>query len=237
MNTELNPLLAGEFRIPFHEIVGAHVEPGIKEALSEAQAEIDRLAADGDPPTWQNTIERLDRTVEQLSERIVPVTHLISVAETPELREAYNQVLPEISGFWSRLPLNEDLWRRVKAFAETEEASGLEGLRRRHLDKTVREFERAGADLPPDAKGRLEEVRIELAQLQQTFSEIDQNNDGTISKDEMFKAYKILMSSQMDDVSIKEEVDRIFSSADRDGDGTLSFTEWQAAGAKKSSVL
>jgi oligopeptidase A len=143
----------------------------VEQALADAQSAIDALAAAATAPTWGNTIAVLDDTVERLAERIAPVTHLMSVAETPELREAYNAVLPAITAFWSRLPLNEALWQRVKGYAATNEAAGLQGLRRRHLDKTVRDFERAGADLPADAKARLEQVRIELAQLQQTFSE------------------------------------------------------------------
>jgi oligopeptidase A len=169
--TEINPILVGGFRIPFDRIESKHVQPGVERALADAQAEIDALAADSAPPNWDNTLATLDETVERLGERIAPVTHLMSVAETPELREAYNAVLPAITAFWSRLPLNEALWRRVKAYAGTDEAAALTGLRRRHLEKTVRDFERAGADLPTDAKARLEQVRIELAQLQQTFSE------------------------------------------------------------------
>jgi len=169
--TETNPILVGGFRIPFDEIEARHVRPGIEQALTEAQLEIDRLSANTAEPSWANTIARLDDTVERLSERIAPVTHLMSVAETPELREAYNAMLPAMTAFWSRLPLNEALWQRVKAYAGTAEAKGLDGVRRRHLEKTVRDFERAGADLPPDAKARLEQVRVQLAQLQQTFSE------------------------------------------------------------------
>lgn len=169
--TEINPILVGGFRIPFDRIRAEHVQPGVEQALAQAQAEIDALAADTADPTWDSTLAVLDETVERLAERIAPVTHLMSVAETRELREAYNAVLPAITAFWSRLPLNEALWKRVKAYAATGDAAGLRDIRRRHLDKTVRDFERAGADLPPDAKARLEQVRIELAQLQQAFSE------------------------------------------------------------------
>jgi oligopeptidase A len=129
------------------------------------------VAADTAPPTWENTVERLDRAVELLARRVAPASHLVAVAETPELREAYNEVLPEMSAFWSRLPLDEHLWARVRAFADTEEARGLTGLRRRHLDKTVQEFRRAGADLAAEAKTRLASLKVELAQLQQRFSE------------------------------------------------------------------
>ena len=171
MSSESNPLLTDSFRIPFHRIRAAHVEPGIRQALEEAQEEVDRVSSDPAPPTWVNTIERLDRTVELLGERISPAAHLMSVAETPELRDAYNALLPEITAFWSRLPLDPALWKRVQDYVASEEAAALTGIRRRHLEKTVRDFKRAGADLDPDAKARLQELRVELAQLQQGFSE------------------------------------------------------------------
>lgn len=171
MESAANPLLADLYRIPFHRLRAPHVEPGIRQALAEAQAAVDAVAAAVSPPTWENTVAPVDDAVELLNRRITPASHLVSVAETPELREAYNAVLPEISTFWSRLPLNEGLWRRLRAFAETEEARSLQGLRRRHLDKTLQEFRRAGADLPRDAKARLEALRVELAQLHQRFSE------------------------------------------------------------------
>jgi oligopeptidase A len=171
MTAEPNPLLADDFRIPFHRIGAEHVVPGVRRALVDAQAEVDALAADPTSPTWTNTIERLDRAVDRLGRRIAPASHLMSVCETPELRDAYNEVLPEMSEFWSRLPLDEALWRRIRAFCESAEAEELQGLRRRHLDKTVQEFRRAGADLAPEEKDRLAKLRVELAQLQQKFSE------------------------------------------------------------------
>ncbi|MHB1191908.1 MAG: M3 family metallopeptidase [Longimicrobiales bacterium] len=171
MPVDANPLLTDAFLIPFHAIRPEHVGPGIRRALADAQREVDAVAADPAPPTWDNTVERLDRAVELLARRIAPASHLVAVAETPELREAYNAVLPDMSAFWSRLPLDERLWARVRAFAGTDEARSLTGLRRRHLDKTVQEFRRAGADLPADSKARLEALKVELAQLQQRFAE------------------------------------------------------------------
>jgi len=166
-----NPLLSPQFRIPFHLIEAEHVESGIREALASAQSEIDDLAAQTSTPTWQNTIERLDGITERLSRCIVPASHLVSVVETPELREAYNAVLPEMSAFWSSLPLNAALWKRVKTFAGTNEAFELRGTRKRHLMKTVRDFRRAGADLGAEEKERLQELTVELTSLQQKFSE------------------------------------------------------------------
>ena len=166
-----NPILSGDFRIPFNRIRAEHVEPGIIKALQEAQADIDQITSDTSEPTWDNTVGCLELVGGLLSERIAPPTHLVSVLETPELREAYNAVLPEISAFWSSLPLNGPLWARVKAYAESEEAAQLVGIKKRHLQKTVQDFIRAGADLEEDEKKELMALKIELAQLEQAFSE------------------------------------------------------------------
>ena len=138
-----NPLLQSSGPIPFDRISAEHIEPGIRQGLVEAGAEIDALTADPATPTWENTMARLERAADRLSCVITPAAHLISVAQTPELRAAYNVVLPEISAFWSSLALNPALWSRIEAFAGTEEAAGLTGIHRRHLDKTLREFRRA----------------------------------------------------------------------------------------------
>ena len=168
---EANPLLKETFAIPFDEIEAHHVVPGVHEILAEGQREIDALAGDDGPRTYQNTLERMDRATQRVHEALTPIHHLLGVAETPELREAFNAVLPDITQFWSRIPLNEKLWRQVKAFADTPEAEALTGIYNRHLEKTLREFRRAGADLPPEEKSRLEEIRVELASLHQKFSE------------------------------------------------------------------
>jgi oligopeptidase A len=166
-----NPLLVRTFQIPFKQIDASHVEPGVRELISRAQEKIDALARETGPRTFRNTIRALDTITQELSEALTPVHHLLSVAETRELRDAFNAVLPDITQFWSRLPLNEGLWHQVKKFSMTEEARALEELPARHLEKTLRDFRRAGADLPPNGKARLEEIRLELAKLQRRFSE------------------------------------------------------------------
>jgi oligopeptidase A len=166
-----NPLLSEDFRIPFHRIVGADVGPGVRAVLALGQTRLDALAGDESPPSWESVMAPLEALGRWVDERIKPVGHLLAVAETPELREAYNAVLPDISAFWTRLGLNEALWGRLQAYAETPEARGLEGLLRRHLDKTILEFRRAGAELSPERKARLEALKVELSQLEQRFGE------------------------------------------------------------------
>ena len=167
---QANPLLSGEDPIPFDRITPGHVVPAVRQALANAQAEVDAVAALAGPRTYQNTLQALERMGERLGRVVRPVAHLNSVMSSPELRQAYQTVLPEVSAFSARIPLNAELWSAVKAYAGTDDARALTGVRRRHLDKVVRSFERAGADLPPQAKQRVEALRVELSRTTTEFA-------------------------------------------------------------------
>ena len=167
----MNPLLSRDFRIPFHKIKPEHIEPGIREALTQAQKDLDALTAFPGVRTYENTIQALDTLEERLDRAVGLAYHLTSVVSSPELRTAYNAVLPEFSAFYAKLPLNDALWRAVKEYSESSEARTLTGIRKRHLDKLVQSFVRAGADLPTDEKSRAEAIKIELSQLHTTFAE------------------------------------------------------------------
>ena len=165
-----NPLLSGATPIPFDRIQPRHVVPAFRQALARATEGLEALAALREPRTYENTIRALDEVGERLSKVIRPVGHLTGVMSTPELRQAYETVLPEVSAFYARIPLNPALWDAVKAYAQTDEARGLTGVRRRHLDKLVRSFVRAGADLPPEQKSRVEALRVEMSRLSTDFA-------------------------------------------------------------------
>jgi len=167
---ETNPLLARELPLPFGRITPAHVVPAIRHALAEAEREVEELMAFRGERTYANTLERLEEIEERLARVIRPVTHLVAVMSSPELRAAYEEVLPEYTAFYARLPLDPRLWRAVREYAETNEAKALAGVRARHLDKTLSAFRRAGADLPPERKERVEEIKIELSRLLTDFS-------------------------------------------------------------------
>ena len=120
--SDVNPLLEERFRIRFDQICVEHVEPAIAELLARAKSALSELTATPGPRTWANTMAALDHLSDPLEYAIGVVRHLESVATTPELRAAYNAVQPEVSAFYSGIPLNDGLWKAVKAYAATEEA-------------------------------------------------------------------------------------------------------------------
>ncbi len=212
----MNPLRSRDFTIPFHEIAAEHVEPGIKEALAEAEASLTALVQDRGPRSYANTIGALDELTECLGRVVTVAQHLTSVINTPELRAAYNAVLPEFSSFFAKLPLNEGLWRAVKSFAESDEAAALTGVRKRHLDKTVQDFVRAGADLPEEDKRRAEAISVELSRLQTKFSEnvLDSSN-----------AFELVLSDPADLAGLPQSAtDQARASAEERGQEGWRFT-------------
>jgi oligopeptidase A len=167
-----HPFLEENFRVHWSRLTPDQVDTDIARALEKAQRNIDALA--GDVPeelTFENTLLALEEADSKLTVAWGKVGHLNSVKDSKELREAYNKMLPRVSEFSAKIPLNEGLWKRIKAYSETEEAKSLTGTRKRYLEETLASFKSSGADLPPEKKKRMEEIQAELAKLTQKYSE------------------------------------------------------------------
>tara|TARA_B100001123_G_scaffold433657_1_gene558818 strand:- start:1468 stop:3564 length:2097 start_codon:yes stop_codon:yes gene_type:complete len=167
-----SPFLEEDFRVHWSRLTPEQVEPDIAQALLEAKANIDALAGDASQElTFGNTMLALEEADKKLTVAWGKVGHLNSVKDFKELREAFNKMLPQVSEFSAKVPLNEGLWKRVKAYSETEEAKELVGTRKRYLEETIASFKNSGADLPPDKKERMKAIQAELAKLTQKYSE------------------------------------------------------------------
>ncbi|MEM6910874.1 MAG: M3 family metallopeptidase [Verrucomicrobiota bacterium] len=170
----MHPFLAPDFLPRWSTLLPEHVEPDITQALAEAQKRIDAIAA-LDPElgelTYASTLGALEEATEGLSRAWGRVQHLDSVCDSPALRQAQNLMLPKVSEFYSRIPLNPQLWEVLRSFASTPEAQNLAPTFRRHLEETLADFQESGADLPPEKKARFQALEAELAQATKKFSE------------------------------------------------------------------
>jgi oligopeptidase A len=166
-----NPLLHVSWRVPFDRIEAAHVEPGLNELVQRARGRIESLVQDITPPAWENTMLSLEAATEDLDYAVGVVRHLEAVATTPELRAAWNAAEPVTTAFYSRIPLDEGLWKRLQQYAKTPEAAALTGVRKRFLTKTLDSFRRHGAELDAAGKANLAALDIELSKITTKFSE------------------------------------------------------------------
>lgn len=164
-----NPLLELPRPLPFDRVQAEHVVPAIRAWLERAEQRLARLGEH--TATYESTLGELEASCEGLELAMGIVEHLESVANSPELREAYNAVLPDVTAFWSSIPLRENVWQALATLAASPEAQQLEPTRKRLLDKTLADFRRNGATLDADGKQRLSAIDRELGLLTTKFSQ------------------------------------------------------------------
>jgi oligopeptidase A len=165
----MHPFLQNDFHIKWSTLTPDHIEADISKALDEAKAAVDAVAAQEAPLTYANTIVALDDGLETLNHAWGLVSHLDSVANSPELRAAHNAMLPKVSEFFAGIPLNEALWKTLKAYGA--QSNKLSPTKQRYVNETLADFREAGADLPPEKKKRAGEIQSQLAELTQKYSE------------------------------------------------------------------
>ncbi len=166
-----NPLLGLGLDIPFDRIDASHVKPAVETLLADARAAVRDIASESAPPTYENVLGALDERLEPLSRAMSVVGHLESVATTPALREIYTAVQPDVSAFYASIPLDAALYARLVALASSDGAKALDPIRKRHLQKTLEDFRRHGAELDAAGKARLEAIDRELAEVTTKFSQ------------------------------------------------------------------
>jgi oligopeptidase A len=166
-----HPFLTEDFYINWPSLTPDHIEADISKALAAAQSAVAAVAAQEEPLNYANTIAALDAGLEPLNHAWGLVSHLDSVCNSPELRAAHNKMLPEITEFFSGIPLNEPLWHKVKAFGESDSVSKLSPTKQRYVQETLADFREQGADLPPEKKKRAAELQNRLATITQKYSE------------------------------------------------------------------
>jgi oligopeptidase A len=152
-------------------VAAEHIVPAIDSLLIEARQELETLKNSTDARTFENTLLALDNLGLNLNYAMSVVGHLESVATTPELRAAYNQILPKVTDFHSALTLDADLWHALRSFEGSAEAKTLTGARKRFLETTMASFRRSGAELPPEKKEILATINSELSTVTNTFSQ------------------------------------------------------------------
>ncbi|MBN8799844.1 MAG: oligopeptidase A, partial [Stenotrophomonas nitritireducens] len=165
-----NPLLDFSGLPHFDAIRPAHVTPAIDALLTAAEAAV-KAAETVAPVSWETFVVPLDDATERLYRAWGQVAHLQAVADTPELREAYNANLPKISRFGSAMAQNPALYAQYKALAAAPEAADFDEARRRVLDNALRDFRLGGAELAEADKARFAQIQQELSALSAKFSQ------------------------------------------------------------------
>ena len=156
---------------PFSKLKNEDFFPAFIKAIKNAKNEIDVIANNTKPPTFQNTIEALDYSGEEL-DRISSIFFNLNSAETNDtIQKIAQEVSPLLSEFSNDITLNEDLFKRVKNVYDSKSNLDLTIEQKTLLDKKYKGFSRNGANLPEEKKEKLRAIDKELSQLKLKFGE------------------------------------------------------------------
>jgi oligopeptidase A len=162
-----NPLLDFQNLPLFDQVTPEHIAPAVDELMAQADAALETVTAPDFPADWNAISKVLDVATERLGRAWGVIGHLNAVADTPQLRAAYNEVLPRVTEFWTRLGADERLYAKYKAI----DPAKLDAAQRQALKNAVRNFVLSGAELQGKSRERFAEIQERQAELAQKFSE------------------------------------------------------------------
>ena len=164
-----NPLLNLDSLPAFDLIRPSHARPALEQLLAENRARLAELIAQPNP-TFASLVVPVEELSYRLSRVWSPIGHLNAVANSAEMREAYNECVPLLTEYSSELGQNQALQMAYSRVLDAEGTS-LDAQQRKVVENALRDFRLAGVDLPPEKKTRYREVVQRLAHLGTKFSE------------------------------------------------------------------
>ncbi len=157
--------------VPFDKIKLSHYEPAFKKAIEENQKEINAIVNQRSMPTFENTIEALDRSGQMLSRVANVFFNLLSAESNDEMMEISQRVQPLISEHSNNINLNEKLFERIKFVYDRRDQLDLTTEQRTLLDETYMSMALNGAELKGEAREKYRALSLELSQLTLEFGQ------------------------------------------------------------------
>ena len=150
---------------PFDHNSEDYFRPVFRDGMAHHEQELDAIATNPEPPTWENTIEALERSGAEL--RRVPAVffNLLGTDATEELEAIAADIAPQLAAHTDKLYLNEQLYGRITAVTPPDDPES-----RRLHDHILRQFRRHGAALDAEDKQRLTQLNERLSVLAEQFT-------------------------------------------------------------------
>ncbi|MGA9009609.1 MAG: M3 family metallopeptidase [Xanthobacteraceae bacterium] len=158
--------------VPSFDAIGPEqFRPAYARALAEHTAEVAAIAANPEPPTFDNTIAPMERSGRAL-DRVGNVFHLLAGAHTNDaLLEIEREVAPQLARHWNAINTNAVLFKRIDTLMQDAEKLDLTAEQKRVIERYHTGFRRAGAALGAPAKKRVAEIIERLAAVGTSFSQ------------------------------------------------------------------
>ena len=176
MAMETDNILLQEYQGPyggvpsFDKMTVEDVKEAAEIGMEMSLQEIEAIANNPEPPTFENTIEEFERSGRALNNFFTYYGIMSSNVSSPEFREIQGELAPKFSEFQSKINQNEKLFQRIKAVYDASQENPLEADQQRVVELTYKGFEMNGANLDKEKKKRYAEINKELSSLYTDFS-------------------------------------------------------------------
>ena len=185
-----NPLLT-ESTLPYHlppfdRIRDADFEPAFTQGMAEHLREVEAIAGNTQPPTFENTVVALERSG-RLLERVERIFSNLAAANTnPAIQKIESTMAPMLAAHADDIHLNAVLFARLQAIYDQRDKLNLDPESKYLLERYEKDFVRAGARLSDADKAKLKAMNAELASLETTFNQdvLKEKNADTIVVDD-----------------------------------------------------
>jgi len=165
-----NPLQSNNKLPAFSQIKPEHIKPAVEKAIADCKAVIAKTLSDNSTYSWDNLVVPIDDVDDVLGKLWSPVSHMNSVVNSDELREAYESCLPLLSEYGTFVGQHEALYQAYKQIAESEAFTSLNTAQQKVINNALRDFTLSGIALPEKEKQRYGEIVTRLSELGSTFS-------------------------------------------------------------------
>ena len=166
-----NPLLEMSGLPPFSKIKVEHIEPAIDELLAENRSKLLKILSNGEPYSWDNLVTPIEEMEDHLGRVWSPVSHMNSVVNSDELRDAYNNCLPKLSEYGTEMGQNVELYKAYQAIKDSAEFKKLDEAQKKIINNALRDFHLSGIDLPEEKKKRFRDIKQQLSKLTSKYEE------------------------------------------------------------------
>jgi len=174
--------------IEYGKLTPQKVAEGCEKAMRDCDEAIAAIVAVPEPErTFANTFAALETAADYVGQASGAYAFMAYVALDDDLRETAREWDEKISKYAVDLTYREDLYAAIKEYADSPEAASLQGERKRLLERTLRDYRRAGFDLPKEQRERVKELNSRLVELGTEFRKaIDTWDDGiTVGRDQL----------------------------------------------------
>lgn len=165
-----NPLLTFTDLPPFSQIKPEHVKPAVEQAIADCRAKIEQVLEGNTSPSWENLVAPIEEVDDRLSRIWSPVSHMNSVVNSDELREAYESCLPLLSEYGTWVGQHKGLFEAYKALKADKSYESLSQAQKKTITDALRDFELSGIGLPADHQHRYGEISKRMSELGSKFS-------------------------------------------------------------------